>query len=143
MPAGQDAMNRAVGSAVTLRRLNSVNFEGIEHVWKSCLFVRGQLYWEKDTSDVILSLGFRWRHAWGWVVEDVGKTVDCVWQLSSSCTEKEAKARVKVLQIEKFAQPFDDSATAEEYEAIPSSPGFGKFFARWARFLTIIQLTNY
>jgi hypothetical protein len=123
MPAGQNAVDRAVGSAVTLRRLNAVDFEDIEHVWKSCLFVRGQLYLEKATRSVVMSLGFRWRHAWGVVVLDAGEIGDGPWQLSSKCTEKESRDRVKELQIVKFARPFDTGVTAEEYEAIPTSPG--------------------
>jgi hypothetical protein len=121
MPAGADAYNRAVGSSVLLRNLHP-NFENIELYWTSCLFIRGELYLDHQTNRVIVSLGFRDKHSWGFKAAQVGESSSECWSLRSNTSlSKEHLCEMFALG---FARPHEITANpnVERYTAIPTSP---------------------
>jgi hypothetical protein len=120
MPAGAPAADRAVGSAVLLRRLYP-NFDDIEFYWTSCLLIRGELYLDNVTGHTVLSFGYRNKHSWGVVIPKSAVFSDC-W--SMSINRSEVQDHITEMITLGFAKPeeLDFLAVAERYTAIPTSP---------------------
>lgn len=74
-PAGQQSDFRAIAAMVALRVYSKRNWVGLAGAWVGSLLQEGQVFLQKATEKVFLSLGFLSQAACLWQLEPLGDSL--------------------------------------------------------------------
>jgi hypothetical protein len=118
--SGQHADNRAIAGARALLDSADNEFSGIGSLWISCLLQLGGLFREKSTGQVFLSLGFNFKVAAGFLVEEMSPGYFLI--IDASNMPDTQAAIDKLLWKMTSTVGSVGSESIEDFEGIPCEP---------------------